>query len=83
MSIPNDIASTKIYNKRDDFCFEIVNFPFSDGDVPRSTSHGVYICQVGLKSLFRQGLLEPEFYGDLLYKLKKIVGSDNFSEQSI
>ena len=26
----------------------------------------------------RQGLLEPDFYGDLVYKLKKIVGSNNF-----
>ena len=39
--------------------------------------------QVGLKSLLRQGLSEPDFYGDLLYKLKKIVGSGNFSAQSI
>ena len=37
--------------------------------------------QVGLKSLLRQGLSEPEFYGDLVYKLKKIVGSNNFSAQ--
>ena len=34
---------------------------------------------VGLKSLFHLGLQEPEFYGDLVYKLKKIVGSYNFS----
>ena len=33
--------------------------------------------------LLRQGLSEPEFYGDLVYKLKKIVGSDNFSAQFI
>ena len=39
--------------------------------------------QVGLKSLLRQGLSEPEFYGDLVYKLKKIVGSNNFSAQFI
>ena len=39
--------------------------------------------QVGLKSLMRQRLSEPEFYGDLVYKLKKIVGSDNFSAQLI
>ena len=39
--------------------------------------------QVGLKSLLRQGLLEREFYGDLVYKLKKIVGSNNFSAQFI
>ena len=30
--------------------------------------------KVGLKSLLRQGLSEPEFYGDLVYKLKMIVG---------
>ena len=135
--ISNDIVSTKIYDKRDDFDFEIVNFPFLDGDVPRSTSYGVYISQlirfarassyvtdfntrnklltqkllkqgyryhklpktfskfyrryydliskfqVGLKSLLRQGLSEPDFYGDLVYKLKKIVGSNNFSAQFI
>ena len=137
LSISNDIVSTKIYDKRDDFDFEIVNFPFLDGDVPRSTSYGVYISQlirfarassyvadfntrnklltqkllkqgyryhklrktfskfyrryydliskfqVGLKSLLRQGLLEPDFYGDLVYKLKRIVGSNNFSAQFI
>ena len=39
--------------------------------------------KVGLKSLMRQGLSEPEFYGDLVYKLKKIVGSYDFSAQFI
>ena len=136
LSISNDIISTKIYDKRDDFDFVIVNFPFLD-DVPRSTSYGVYISQlirfartysyvadfntrnklltqkllkqgyqyhnlrnifskfyrryydlisklkVGLKSLLRQGLSESDFYGDLVYKLKKIVGSNNFSAQFI
>ena len=28
LSISNDIVSTKIYDKRDDFDFKIVNFPF-------------------------------------------------------
>ena len=137
LSISNDIVSTKIYDKRDNFDFEIVNFPFLDGDVPRSTSYEVYISQlirfarassyitdfntrnkllthkllkqgyryhqlgktfskfyrryydmiskfqVGLKSLLPQGLSKPEFYGDLVYKLKKIVGSNNFSAQFI
>ena len=46
LSISNDIVSTKIYDKRDDFDFEIVNFPFLDSDVPRSTSYGVYISQL-------------------------------------
>ena len=34
-------------------------------------------------NLLRQGLSVPEFYGDLLYKTKKIVGSNNFSAQFI
>ena len=46
MSITNGIISTKIYDKQDDFNFEIVNFPFLDGDVPRSPSYGVYITQL-------------------------------------
>ena len=137
LSISIDIVSTKICDKRDDLDFEIVNFPFLDGDVPRSTSYVVYISQlirfarassyvadintrnklltqkllkqgyryhklrktfsefyrryydliskfqVGLKSLLRQRLSEPDFYGELMYKLKKIVGSINFSAQFI
>ena len=46
MSISNGIVSSKIYDKRDDFNFEIVNFPFLDGDVPCSPSYGVYISQL-------------------------------------
>ena len=45
-SIHNDTVSTKIYDKRDDFNFHIVNFPFLDGDVPRRPSYGVYIPQL-------------------------------------
>ena len=39
LSITNGIVSSKIYDKWDDFNFEIVNFQFLDGDVPRSTSY--------------------------------------------
>ena len=39
--------------------------------------------QVGLKSPLHEGLSEPEFYGDLVCKLKKNVGSNNFSAQFI
>ena len=46
LSITNGIVSSKIYDKQDDFNFEIVNFPFLDGDVPRSPSYGVYISQL-------------------------------------
>ena len=36
---------------------------------------------VGLKTLLHQGLSDPEFYGDLVYKLKKIEGRADFSDQ--
>ena len=36
---------------------------------------------VGLKTLSHQGLSEPEFYGDLIYKFKKNVGRADFSDQ--
>ena len=124
MSILGGFVKTILYDKRDDFDFDIVNFPFLDGDVPCSTSYGVYDSQlirftrvashvddfsnhnrnkvltakllrlgeryhklrkalaklyrrhfdivskynVGLKTLLLQGLSEPEFYGDLVYK---------------
>ena len=137
LSVSDDIVSTRIYDKRDDFDFEIVNFPFLDGGVPRSASCGVCVSQlirfagasgcvadfsarselltqkllkqgyryhklrktfskfyrryydliskfqVGLRSLLRKGLSEPDFYGGLVYKLKKIVGSNGFSAQFI
>ena len=135
LCISNGTVSTKIYDKRDDFDFDIVNFPFLDGDVPRRTSYGVYISQlirfarassnlsdfnyhnkaltakllrqsyryfklckaflkfyhrhsalvekysVSLKTLLQQGISEPDFYGDLVYRFRKIVGKSNFSEQ--
>ena len=51
--VTNSIVSSKIYDKRDDFNFELVNFPFNDGDVHRSSSYGVYISQrLFCKSVF-------------------------------
>ena len=132
LCISNGTVSTKIFGKPDDFDFDIVNFPFVDGDVPRSTSYGVYISQlirfvrassnlsdfsyrnkaltakllrqgyryfklhkkfyrrhsalivkysVSLKTLLQQGTSEPEFYGDLVYRFRIIVGKSNFSKQ--
>ena len=46
LSITNGIVSSKIYDKRDDFNFEIINFPFLGGDVPRSPPYGVYNSQL-------------------------------------
>ena len=42
----NSIASSKINDKLDDFNFEIVNFPFREGYVPRFPSYGIYILQL-------------------------------------
>ena len=135
LSISNGFVSSKIYDKRDDFDFDIVDFPFLDGDVPRRPSCGVYISQlirfarvcshvedfnfrnkcltvkllkqdywyhklrtgfskfyhrqhklvskfnVGLKSILHHCLSEPEFYGDLVNKLKHIIGRTDFSEK--
>ena len=135
MSITNGIVYSKIYDKLDDFNFEIVNSPFLDGGVPRSPSYDVYItqlirfarvcsnvddfnnrnlvltakllkqgyryhknrkavskfyhrhselivkCNIGLKTLLQQGISEPIFYGNLVYKFKRIVGKSNFSDQ--
>ena len=122
LSISDGFVKTKIYGKRDDIDFDIVNFLFLDGDVPRSTSYGVYISRPfrfarvsshvddlntrnkvltakllrkGYKyhtirkafsnfyrrhidTLLLQGISEPEFYGDLVYKLKKIIGKNDF-----
>ena len=132
LSISDSFVKTKIYDKRDDFDFDIINFPFLDGDVPCSTSYGVYISRlirldqvsshvddfntrnkvltakllrqgyryhklrkafskfyrrdfdkvskynVGLKTLLLQGLSEPEFYGDFVYKFRKIIGKNDF-----
>ena len=46
LSITDGIVSSKIYHKRDDFNFTIVNFPCLDGDVPRLPSYGVYITKL-------------------------------------
>ena len=46
LSISHGFVSSNIYDKCDDFDFDIVNFPFLDGDVLRSTSYGVYISQL-------------------------------------
>ena len=36
---------------------------------------------VSLRKLLQQGISEPEFYSYLVYRIRKIVGKCNFSEQ--
>ena len=38
--------STKIYDKRDDFNFKIINFPNMCSNIPASLAYGVYISQL-------------------------------------
>ena len=46
LEIDNDSRlRVNIYDKRDDFNFDIVNFPFLCGNIPQSPSYGVYISQ--------------------------------------
>jgi hypothetical protein len=37
---------TKLYVKRDDFNFPIVNFPFMCSNIPATPAYGVYISQL-------------------------------------
>ena len=37
---------TKLYNKRDDFSFPIVNFPFLCSNIPAAPAYGVYISHL-------------------------------------
>ena len=48
LSIHNDTVSINVYDKRNDFDFDLVNFPSLDGDVPRRPSYGV---RGGIKKL--------------------------------
>ena len=37
--------------------------------------------KVSLRKLLQQGISEPEFYGDIVFRIRKHVGKSNFSEQ--
>jgi hypothetical protein len=37
---------TKLYDKKDDFNFPIVNFPFTCSNIPAAPAYGVYISQL-------------------------------------
>ena len=46
LTIYNNMIKTSLYDKRDDYNFEIVNFPFLDGNIPKGPSYGIYISQL-------------------------------------
>ena len=37
---------TRLYDKRDDFDFPIVNFPYLSSDIPESPAYGVFVSQL-------------------------------------
>ena len=130
--IGSDIHAS-VYDKRDDFGFPIVNFPWLSGDVPRLPSYGIYILQlvrfarcctsvldfhsknlqitsklltqgyryhklrktfgkffrsysellskfgyISFQEYLSKGISHPVFYGDLVYKLRRVKDTPNF-----
>ena len=71
LSMANSIVSSKIYDKRDDFGFGIVSFPFLGGDIPRSPSYGVYISQ--LVRFARVCSVVDDFNGGGLFLAAKLL----------
>ena len=63
----NNRLYTKLYDKRDDFDFHIVNFPFLSSNIPSSPSYGVYISQ-----LIRYARC-CSYYDDFGYRHKLLV----------
>ena len=64
----------------------IVRFEMVVVVVPRPLKSAGYYGIPSVQKIYRRyndGLSEPEFYGDLAYKLHKIVGSYYFSAQFI
>ena len=59
--------STRLYDKRDDFDFHIVNFPFLSSNIPSSPSYGVYSSQ-----LIRYAQC-CSHYDDFIYRHKWLV----------
>ena len=43
LGIDNGKLVTKLYDKRDDFNFPIVNFPFLSSNIPSAPAQGVYV----------------------------------------
>ena len=59
--------STRLYDKRDDFEFHIVNFPFLSSNIPSGPSYGVYISQL------IRNVRCCSHYGDFRYRHKCLV----------
>ena len=66
--------STKIYDKRDDFNFKIINFPNMCSNIPASPAYGVYISQLIRHRHLRNRLLDQGYKKiRLIRSLKKFI----------
>ena len=75
MSVSNGFVKTKIYDKRDDFDFYVVNFPFLDGAVHRLASCGVCVSR-----LVRFARVSSHFDD---FNTRNKVLTENFSNKDI
>ena len=46
ISICGNRYVTEVYDKRDNFSFEIINFRFMSSNIPANPTYGVYISQL-------------------------------------
>ena len=46
LEIDNNELNTSLYDKRDDFNFSIVNFPYLSSNIPSSPAYGVFVSQL-------------------------------------
>ena len=84
LPISNGFVSSKIYDKRDDFDFDKVNFPFLDGDVSCSTSYGVNISHshvINLKKIKGRADFSDQFR-KIIERYKRIGYNINIMRQS-
>ena len=74
---------TKLYDKRDDFNFPIVNFPFMCSNIPASPAYGVHISQLirysracgSYQGVLDRGLLLPRKLLNQRFPLVKLKSS--------
>ena len=67
VSTDNNNLNFRLYDKRDDFDFPIVNYPYLDSNIPVKPAYGVYISQ-----LIRYSRA-CSFYNDFVYRHRLLV----------
>ena len=82
LSISDVFLKTKIYDKKDDFDFDIVNFPFLDGDVPRSASYGVYSSQLIRFAITRKYSRKKKQYIKIYIKYRYFCNFNNLNNSN-